>query len=586
MYNFPVEGSPLIPLDWVTLYFGVFLLLLSTVFLILRLTQRTQERKRHLVAVLWVAAGLKFIVIGGSGALAAFWLVPTPTLVSTSFENNSTAVPLTEKMVFRFDRPVSRKALVKSISPEVPGVWVFESSVYRTHLLRTVAFYPTENLLPDTEYAVTLSGVQNVLASSGPSTVTTRFRTETAPAVAAITPQMGSVDIPVDTSIQVTLSRPVPSTSEFDFLFSPFVEFEAVRNTQRTVFALTPKQPLTQGTQYELRVRRTNLTKNLETGEIMLRGETTEEYRGSFTTESAPEATSPVLLGETHVIDILPANKWTGVPPTSSIKVTFDQEVDHLAAESHFSLSPAREGAFSWEGNTLIFTPLLPLPAHTTFDVNITEGVKSITGLDMTTSFKSVFTTSLGVTKLAVPAHLQKYGLSCEIAALRMALVYRGVNISEDTLLEKIGVDPTPKSGNTWGNPHNAFVGNVRGKQMVTGYGVYWEPIARVARQYTQAQEFEQWTISQLTAELSKGNPIVIWVYSKNGRPTEWHTPQGQRIYAVADEHAVTAVGFVGPPDNPSQFIINDPLIGQVYWPRTLFEKKWEIFHNSGVVVY
>lgn len=45
-------------------------------------------------------------------------------------------------------------------------------------------------------------------------------------------------------------------------------------------------------------------------------------------------------------------------------------------------------------------------------------------------------------------------------------------------------------------------------------------------------------------------------------------------------------VGFVGSAKNPTQIIVNDPLVGQVYVSRAVFDKKWEIFGRSGVVIY
>ncbi len=65
-----------------------------------------------------------------------------------------------------------------------------------------------------------------------------------------------------------------------------------------------------------------------------------------------------------------------------------------------------------------------------------------------------------------------------------------------------------------------------------------------------------------------------------------WHTPGGDRITGVADEHTVLVVGFVGSSSNPTYIIVNDPLVGEAYWTREVFEKKWQAFGQSGVVVY
>jgi len=201
-------------------------------------------------------------------------------------------------------------------------------------------------------------------------------------------------------------------------------------------------------------------------------------------------------------------------------------------------------------------------------------------------SYTASFITQPEITKLAVPANLQKYTLSCEAAALSMVLAYRGVDAGEDELLQKIGFDPNGKKGNIWGNPYVGFVGNVRGKQMVNGYGVYWEPIARAANNFRYSKSFENWTIKQLTESIQKSIPVIVWISIKGRSPTVWTTPSGDRIKAVPDEHTVVVTGFTGPPNNPTKIIVNDPLIGEAYWDRASFEKKWSSLSNSGVVVY
>ncbi len=269
----------------------------------------------------------------------------------------------------------------------------------------------------------------------------------------------------------------------------------------------------------------------------------------------------------------------------NSLRFNFDQTVSKESAQEHFSISPNIGGAFSWEQNTLVFTPSSPFAHDTNYIVTFSPGIKSIEGQDSQETFKSSFFTESYVFKLNVPAFLQKYTLSCEAATLRMILAFRGIDESEDSLLNKIGFDPTPKDGNTWGDPHNAFVGDVKGKQMRTGYGVYWEPIERVAKQFRGAQAFTNWNLDQLTAELEKGHPVQIWTYSKGGNPTSWQTPTGKQIQAVSGEHSIVAKGFVGKGDNPKLIIVNDPLIGEIYMPQAEFNKKWNSLGRSGVVV-
>lgn len=354
------------------------------------------------------------------------------------------------------------------------------------------------------------------------------------------------------------------------------------------------KTKLTQSTEYNLKIQKSDIILNLEDATVVERNVSSPQYDGNFITKQATpgllEDVSKSLLAKTRepakVTNITPENDWSAVNIHAPIKVTFDQIVDPLSAQEKFSITPQVEGSFSWDGDTLIFTPKKPLANTTSYTVTLGKAVKALAGVDSNEEYKSKFSTQNATTKLAVPAYLQRYTLSCEISALRMALNFRGAGVSEDDLIPKVGFDTTPHNGNVWGNPYNAFVGNIKGTQMKDGYGVYWGPIAKAARSYRDAQDFQGWNIEQLTGEIAKGNPVIIWVYSHAGRVTSWNTPDGTNIYAVRDEHAVVAVGFVGPLNNPTQIIVNDPLSGQIYWSRTTFDKKWNIFNRSGVVVY
>jgi hypothetical protein len=65
---------------------------------------------------------------------------------------------------------------------------------------------------------------------------------------------------------------------------------------------------------------------------------------------------------------------------TTSIEVVFSEAVDHHSAEAAFSVDPIIDGAFSWSGNTLTFTPALRLPLETDFVVTIAPGVRDPAG--------------------------------------------------------------------------------------------------------------------------------------------------------------------------------------------------------------
>lgn len=312
-----------------------------------------------------------------------------------------------------------------------------------------------------------------------------------------------------------------------------------------------------------------------------------------------------LLVQSPKVIATTPASGEEGVSLGATVSVEFSEPVSRIAMEK--SITPDVPGIWIFEDpvyethlyRKVAFYPDLGFDSGTEYKVklaNISDTIRVGKKYDYEFSFKTkvappketaVFKKVKSETvKLNVPAYLQEHTLSCELSSLKMTLAYKGIAKSEIELLNQVGIDNTPHTGGTWGNPYEKFVGNVNGRQMRDGYGVYWGPIARVAQMYGRAEAFQNGDVTKITSNIKEGNPVIIWVYSTGGIPTKWKTPSGLEVYAVTGEHTVVAVGFVGSAEDPSQIIVNDSLVGQVYWSRALFDKKWSVFNKSGVVVY
>lgn len=187
---------------------------------------------------------------------------------------------------------------------------------------------------------------------------------------------------------------------------------------------------------------------------------------------------------------------------------------------------------------------------------------------------------------LDVPFHRQEHSLSCEIASLRSALLYRGVDIRESDLIALLPFDPTPKRLGLWGDPHKGFVGDIDGKMFKTGYGVYWEPITDVANNFRRSEYFIGWGTVRLAQELEKGNPVIVWNYLGKGDLGVWRTPEGKVIVGINGEHSRVAMGYAGLKEDPAGFYLMDPTYGKIYEPIDEFRKKWALFGYSGVIVY
>lgn len=290
-------------------------------------------------------------------------------------------------------------------------------------------------------------------------------------------------------------------------------------------------------------------------------------------------------VGNLKVTKISPSNKSAGILRGSAISLTFDQAADQASVEASFNLSPKVTGALSWRGQVVTFTPSVPLDFSTTYTVGLTVSAKSALDKHLSTTFSSTFTTEERTVLLDIATYRQKHALSCEAASLKMALGYKGVTVSEDDIMAIVGYDPTIRAGNIWGDPNQAFVGDINGSQNTSGYGVYWGPIASAAKVWRQAEAFSGWSVVQVAKQIDAGSPVLVWGTLGSASPDSWLTPAGQTINAWKGEHTRLVVGYRGNPDNPTSIILNDPIAGRLLWSVAKFKGNWSSFGNSGVVV-
>ena len=292
-------------------------------------------------------------------------------------------------------------------------------------------------------------------------------------------------------------------------------------------------------------------------------------------------------LGQVTVISISPENNSQGIAVSSPVSIKFNQEVDKASAEDKIKFYPDTAVRFEWKDNTdVIVRPIGSLSFDGNYTVNLESGIKSVAGAPESSQFSFIFKTEPEIFKLNIPIDYQDKKLSCEAAALKMALFGKGVKVSENDIMKIVGHDLTKRSNGIWGNPNGAFAGDINGKQNTTGYGVYWGPIARAAKKWRpDSESFTNWTLEKIIAEVANGNPVEFWGVVEPAKKDSWKTPSGETIEAWKGEHTRTLVGFIGSQINPRTLIINDPLSGILYWPKEKFSANWAKFNNSGVVI-
>jgi hypothetical protein len=358
----PVEGSPILPPELLTWYFLFFVFALAAVYALLHQHIRPVHIKHRIILFLFSALVIKIFVLLGGGLLTAYWLIPRPHVVQVP-ENVSAFSP-NEKIEIIFDRPVSRRSLEKTITPDVPGVWVFEDSIYTTHLYRRLVFYPTTSLKPNTLYNIKLSNIKNALKISQGYSYGFSLKTQPSPSILAITPQSDAANVDITSAITIELTNPNDRLSEFNFNISPEVPFHTVLTLDKKRYILKPKRLLEQGALYKLTIQKTDLSWNLESNSIIVRNPTQQIYDATFTTKQPPgiEQFSP---SETNAL------------VSSNIKICFTEAMNQESVEDNLSIEPKLEGEFNWlDSKTLEFKPR-KLLYDTQYSVNLKKGTRS-----------------------------------------------------------------------------------------------------------------------------------------------------------------------------------------------------------------
>lgn len=197
---------------------------------------------------------------------------------------------------------------------------------------------------------------------------------------------------------------------------------------------------------------------------------------------------------------------------------------------------------------------------------------------------------------LDIPWHHQQHNLTCEAAALKMALSYFGITTDESTLLGYMTVDARPAvfdgAGRllSWGDPAQGFVGDPDGRiDRYTGYGVYFQPVARAATaagvvvaESGSGLYGSAVPATDLYAAIMRGHPAVAWISNTYRRaPLKGYVSyDGAPVSYTPTEHAVTLSGV-----RADAVLIDDPWFGRAWHPKAQFESAYATFGGMAVVL-
>lgn len=232
-------------------------------------------------------------------------------------------------------------------------------------------------------------------------------------------------------------------------------------------------------------------------------------------------------------------------------------------------------------------------------------------------------------TTLLYEPYIQKYSLSCEIAAVRMVMQSFWKRRSEESIFWKIPHFPGPLIDGIWGDPDHEFVWDIKWTQgWKTGFWIYEFPLLR----YLKNEWFEvernnnlinpglkpSLELTNLLNAIKTGSRVILWgdwctlpeyedgilsrgwrrilpyfpLGAKNqcDRDTEsrkfsWQTPEWKRIDAVSGEHTFILLGYIWEIENPSHIIVWDTYTGRHIFPREEWMRKWELLNYRNLII-
>lgn len=198
--------------------------------------------------------------------------------------------------------------------------------------------------------------------------------------------------------------------------------------------------------------------------------------------------------------------------------------------------------------------------------------------------------------ELDIPWHHQEHNLSCEAAALKMALSYYGISVDEMTLMGFMTFDLRPARFDSagklvsWGDPSLAYVGDPDGHiERYTGYGAYNDPVARAAAAagatvLASGSGLYGSPVPATTVYrgVLAGHPAIAWISNKYRQvPLDSYvTDDGATVQYTLTEHAVTIIGV-----RPDAVLIDDPWFGRAWHAKAQFESAYRTFAGMAVII-
>ena len=190
-------------------------------------------------------------------------------------------------------------------------------------------------------------------------------------------------------------------------------------------------------------------------------------------------------------------------------------------------------------------------------------------------SFQAWSLTGPDAVDVGVPTYAQQRNLSCEYAALVIAMGAYGTWVSEYEFDSLVG----------WSeNPHWGYRGDISGWWGNTDdYGVYAAALAPALSNFGfYGEEFYgQGNATALTARLDAGAPVVVWLGLWGDTGFYQHSADGTPYKLVPGMHVVVAYGY----DSGGVYVSDPASGGKRFYDWSTFMTFWDVMDGMGLSV-
>jgi len=361
--------------DYLFLLFLLLLFIILVIFFIL-IVKRPKNFVKFLILDLF------FLILGGIVFYLSYFNVE-PRIIFSFPSENLKWDSYSEPIEINFNIPIEKFSLVPNIRPFNEGEWVWEDYFGISSLTRKGKFYPSQTYYSNQRIVVYITGIKRMFVQEDHENGFS-FDSINIPKIINSTPADKAVDVLSDQKIILDLDKSITESLEWEFVFSPTVEFiPQISDKQITLNLL---KNLDQGVLYSLFIKVKEKLFNIKTNKVIEEKDFTEIKTITFAT-AKPALVRSYLPQGYDLFNI------------SEIQIEFENEMDISSVEDNFSIEPNVLGDFNWDGNTLIYKLSSELEKETRYKVKVKKNTKTLKGGYLDKNFEFEFTT-IGEVKL------------------------------------------------------------------------------------------------------------------------------------------------------------------------------------------